>query len=50
MESTEEKQPIIDGSLYKIGAHGKVFSFTGDDWVKSEKTHEEFLKHVELMK
>lgn len=32
------KQYEVDGSLYKIGVHGKVFRWDGVEWVLSSKT------------
>lgn len=37
----------LDGSYYKIGVHGKIFRWDDDEWVYSQKTHEELAKFGE---
>lgn len=40
--SDQRKTKLIDGSLYRVGVHGKLFRLSGDEWVLSSKTHTEF--------
>lgn len=39
-------QTVIDGSFYKIGIHGLVFIWNGEQWVKSTRPKPEVLRNI----